>query len=344
MSNNQRSRRSRDTVAFGKWIAGRRKAAGLSQAAAAEVAARYIEGESFSAQRWKEIERGIGRARRDRVRAMVRAVDPRDDGTRLDRAYKMLGYQPDETVAGLAGSDAEPGRRLAQTLYAVKQIILGAEDETVAHALFAIVLRDYWRDRPRPTTRPVAAVVAAERTHELFLDLLPWVGDDQLRALAEAIVKGLKLVERAKREQSGCLLTWRDFADAQGLIVKLKGGSDALSAYLHGRLRNDTHKLMNDYKGGRPKAQLLNALRGDLNEVLRGGTIFEPERFGQVRVPPESLLSLEARSSSADLIRSNRLLLEDAYPDEIVRRADALPRSERRPISCSTTLRCSTTG
>ena len=56
-----------------------------------------------------------------------------------------------------------------------------------------------------------------------------------------------------------------------------------------------------------------------LNNILKGVLIYEAVRFAKVALSPETLALKSQNPHGTDLIRLNRLLLEDAYPLEIAK-------------------------
>ena len=109
-----------------------------------------------------------------------------------------------------------------------------------------------------------------------------------------------------------------DIVDLERLAAKLKqpGPEDALSAYLAAQLNPETRALLTNYSGGASQA-LQAALAEDFNRVIRGGGLFESERFSHVPLSAGTRQLLESRAT--DFVRLNRALLQEAYPQEISR-------------------------
>jgi len=108
-----------------------------------------------------------------------------------------------------------------------------------------------------------------------------------------------------------------DFRDSAALVEKLDGAApDALSAYLWAQLQPEEQLVLTNALASREQKQatLLDAL----NRVLRSGaSIYAADRFAGVGLSGETERLRGQDPAGADLIRLNRLLLEDAYPDEI---------------------------
>jgi tetratricopeptide (TPR) repeat protein len=104
------------------------------------------------------------------------------------------------------------------------------------------------------------------------------------------------------------------FTNVKDLASKLRGKQDPLSKFLYDKLSPETQKLV-DSQGG--EKDLEKALSKDFNTILAGGTIYDPERFRNIKLP---ILIVEATgqpSIPAGVIRLNRRMLEEAYPGDI---------------------------
>jgi hypothetical protein len=109
------------------------------------------------------------------------------------------------------------------------------------------------------------------------------------------------------------LLTKDDLVDVKALGGKLSnpGDKDEVSKFLKGRMLPEA--LQDSTAAEKRRAAFVE----DLNEVLKGPSIYDPQRFADVNLSPatKSLMSLDPKGY--ELIRLNRLLLDDAYPKEI---------------------------
>src|SRR5436190_15386482 len=108
-----------------------------------------------------------------------------------------------------------------------------------------------------------------------------------------------------------------DVIDARGFAKKLKEGSDPLSQYLFGKLSPKTKSILakwdfwNDSDlSGR------EALSKDLNRICKRSDLYGKYRFQHV-VLSSAPLGLLSNANNPDTIRQlNRVLLEEAYPQE----------------------------
>lgn len=129
------------------------------------------------------------------------------------------------------------------------------------------------------------------------------------------------LLEDAQRNTSSVFFRPGDFTDPAGLAGKLEKGEDPVSTYLRTQLTAPTRDLLRDYSGMiPPPAPLQSALLKELNRLLRGGSLYDKQRFEGVMLREETGKLLSRQDLTPDgLIRLNRLLVEDAYPVEVLR-------------------------
>jgi hypothetical protein len=115
-----------------------------------------------------------------------------------------------------------------------------------------------------------------------------------------------------------------DIADTAALITKLQSDTDPattpVSQFLFSKIDLATKKLFADPAKSLPEKQ--TALVKALNKILNGSSIGDKTRFAGVTLRPvtQSLLT-QTLSFAPHRISQNRLLLEDAYPSELNRRA-----------------------
>jgi len=116
-----------------------------------------------------------------------------------------------------------------------------------------------------------------------------------------------------------------DLIDPKALAAKLTQHSDPLSQFLWDELPGASRQAVLTS----PQAESLEAVLVDgLNGIIRCDSIYRAERFTGVTLSPQtrSLIGLDLRG--ALLARLNRLLLEDAFPGEIVRSHGLLATTE----------------
>jgi hypothetical protein len=121
-----------------------------------------------------------------------------------------------------------------------------------------------------------------------------------------------------KLRASDPYLSRLDLKDAASLISKLCDDRNPLSKYLYGQLSAETQIEMRKYNSAaQPPDQLLQAVIDQLNEILKGPSIFDEKRFAQVSLRDETRRLVAQKPEGETLTRLNRLLLEQGYLGEI---------------------------
>jgi len=109
-----------------------------------------------------------------------------------------------------------------------------------------------------------------------------------------------------------------DIIDLPSLANRLTSPSDTdgVSQYLGAQLSPSTVELLFSYGGG-PDGELEQALTGELNGIMQSGPLYDADRFAGVPLSPSTKLLLGQSPQGAAEVSLNRLLLEDAYPEEL---------------------------
>ena len=110
--------------------------------------------------------------------------------------------------------------------------------------------------------------------------------------------------------------------DPAGLARELRGGAgQPVSQYLRDRISSESRDLLDEYDGaGPPSETLVNGLVDELNRALRDGGLYTADRFEGLRLTEETRRLVEYEPRDERLVGLlNRWLLEEAYPDEIMR-------------------------
>ena len=140
-------------------------------------------------------------------------------------------------------------------------------------------------------------------------------------------------------EKAAAAFAATDVKDPLWLARELTLKTNELSAFLSTKLDAAAHQALSQYQNTNViPEQLQAALLADLNLALVGQTIYEEGRFRNVTLRPETRKLLRQHPEGKDAARLNRLLLEDAYPKELVPRPlsggtqklQSLPPSVRR--------------
>jgi drug/metabolite transporter (DMT)-like permease len=99
-----------------------------------------------------------------------------------------------------------------------------------------------------------------------------------------------------------------DLKDPNGLAARLRQPADPVSQFVTSRLSDKTRQALAD--GSVP----IGGLVTDLNALIRGGPIYDPQRFAGVGLSAQTQDLLARNPRSEAQVYLNRLLLEDAYP------------------------------
>ena len=139
-------------------------------------------------------------------------------------------------------------------------------------------------------------------------------------------------------EKAAAAFSATDLKDPLGLARKLTLKSDEVSAFLSAKIDAAAQQALAQYqRSNAVPEQLQAALLGSLNLALVGQSIYEEGRFRTVTLRPETRKLLAQNSEGKDPARLNRLLLEDAYPQELASRP--ISASEKRLQSLPTSVR-----
>ena len=101
-----------------------------------------------------------------------------------------------------------------------------------------------------------------------------------------------------------------------GGVLKHPPTADGVSEYLKTRLSPLSLGLLEKYRNG-ANPDLQRSLANDLNRLIHRGLLYETERFAGVKLSPATTNLLAQKPQGAALMQLNRLLLADAYPQEI---------------------------
>jgi phage-related protein len=106
-----------------------------------------------------------------------------------------------------------------------------------------------------------------------------------------------------------------DFPTINNLVQKLREPQDKVSQYINSQLPTNTKLLLASDSPGRNTAVIIA-----LNELLLDQQFYSVERFAGVQLPR----NFELLIGTEELLYRNRLLLEAAYPGEIVMNLEAI--------------------
>lgn len=109
-----------------------------------------------------------------------------------------------------------------------------------------------------------------------------------------------------------------DFKNVPDLVQKLKQHADPVSAFLYTNLSQPTVQALDQNAGG-DLAGLENGLSADLTRIVNGPSIYDQQRFSGVKLQQTTTQLLAQNPQGEGIVQLNRCLLQDAYPDEILK-------------------------
>lgn len=116
------------------------------------------------------------------------------------------------------------------------------------------------------------------------------------------------------------LLRQSDLKDPEALAAKLRDGREPISQHLWSQLLPETQEALRSYGGsGKLDEESKRKLVDSLNGLLRGRSLFDENRFAQVKLTDETRRFIALNPQDHNLIHLNRMLLEEAYPAEIAK-------------------------
>ena len=109
-----------------------------------------------------------------------------------------------------------------------------------------------------------------------------------------------------------------NFKDLSSLIIKLRESKDPLSQYIRNQFSENTNILINEYVDSNLFFEKVKtSLIEELNQLLKNNHLYDKQRFSNVKLSDEIMRFMKNKPKGKDLIQLNRLLLEEAYPNEI---------------------------
>jgi hypothetical protein len=110
-----------------------------------------------------------------------------------------------------------------------------------------------------------------------------------------------------------------DIRRPQLFINMLIRGANPVCLALRRRFSDDAIQEIPDES--KSTDERLGIVLSQLNSILKGDSLFEPEQFAGIQLRDETKLLLEQKRKSRSSLALNRSLLEDAFSDEIYKRA-----------------------
>jgi len=114
-------------------------------------------------------------------------------------------------------------------------------------------------------------------------------------------------------------LSGSDLLNPASLARELSEKADPVSTFLYGQLDDAAKGSLENIASGDEAKAATSALAKNLNRLIAGPSIFEEKRFANIQLRSETQALCKTASNGSQLSQLNRMLLEDAYPSELVR-------------------------
>lgn len=116
-------------------------------------------------------------------------------------------------------------------------------------------------------------------------------------------------------------ISCRHLIDLPSLSRKLNEKADPISCYLWAQLSTTTQHALGSFQPSNSdpidRRVLAESLGQDFDRIIRGQSIYDSQRFAQCALQATTLGLAAQNPQGDDLERLNRLLIEEAYPQEI---------------------------
>lgn len=147
---------------------------------------------------------------------------------------------------------------------------------------------------------PAAAAELPDQRNQLFLDAIT--------------------VPVVTREVLSPACAPEDLVDMAGWAARLASKTNAIDTYLAARLGEETRRHLGQFKGTAAETRVLReALAADLAQAIEGESLYAGDRFSGVALTEEAEALARSSPAGQALRRLNRLLLELAYPQQLLR-------------------------
>lgn len=108
--------------------------------------------------------------------------------------------------------------------------------------------------------------------------------------------------------------TSRHIKDIPLLVAELRQPTNQISLFVADQLSPKTRQLVATFSETSDRGAVAQALANELNRLRSGLCIYDPERFSTIKLQKQTANLLNRQPEGADLVRLNRMLLEDAFP------------------------------
>lgn len=200
----------------------------------------------------------------------------------------------------------------------IEQNLVATQYKVVIKANFRLIDTASGRSVPLVADSPFITYFGSAERLENVLAQKELSTVNALKSLSQEVVRIISY--NTPKNFAYLLLTASDIKDLERLIFKLYKPEDLVSLYLREQLSPGTRQMLHEYAESKVSQDKIRpVLIEDLNTIMQGISIFDEKRFAHIALTEETKKLIKQNPGGLERIRLNRLLLEEAYPEEIAR-------------------------
>ncbi len=200
----------------------------------------------------------------------------------------------------------------------VEQNLVATQYKVVIKANFRLIDTASGRSVPLVAESPFITYFSSSDRLENVLAQKELSTVGALKNLSQEVVRVISY--NTPKNFAYLLLTASDIKDLERLIFKLYKPEDPVSLYLLGQMSPSTRQMLHEYAESKvPQDKIKPVLVEELNTVMQGISIFDEKRFAHITLTEETKKLIKQNPGGLERMRLNRLLMEEAYPDEIAK-------------------------
>ena len=195
-----------------------------------------------------------------------------------------------------------------------EQASIAVQYEVIIQGNFRLVDKVSNKTFPLTASSPFITYFSSSGRLENVLAERDLVTLDALKNLSQVLAQ--QITYGISSSFASLLLGVSDIKDAGSLALKLQEHRDPLSRYIREQFTRDSLQLIDEYdKFEGPSDQLKNVLVAGLNQIIQKPALYNKKRFEGIALSDKAKEMIRRKPKGEDLIRLNRMLLEEAYPE-----------------------------
>ncbi|HAK89793.1 MAG TPA: hypothetical protein DHV16_01965 [Nitrospiraceae bacterium] len=209
-----------------------------------------------------------------------------------------------------------------------EQNLVATQYQVIVKASFNLVDTSTGRSVPLVADNPFITYFSTSARLEDVLAQKDISTNGALKNIAQEVARAISY--NTPKNFAYLMLAATDIKDIDSLKSKMRDPKDPVSLYIRERLSPDTRQLLSgDSVSKEASDKAKNALVGGLNEILQGVGIYDENRFAHIMLSRDVKELIKKNPSGIERLRLNRLLLEAAYPGEILKHQDASEEAKK---------------